>query len=330
MAHVFDSDFIQISTPIIYRIEGQLSFDIYIRRATNTYTKLFPRGEVIDLDRLATYEKKGVATLSVKKEDYKQYLFYVDEITRTLFERMDELSADDQTELVKELTNLTMFDMVMNLKVDENSVLNANRTVKGCIQMISNEPSALARLIKLMSRHPYVIRHALSTAVLAILLAQKENLKSEKSMVTVGVGALLHDIGMSRLGFDSEDEQDLSPEQWKELKEHPHLGKRILDSVKAVTPEIRMIVLQHHEQPNGKGYPNGLHGKEIYYLAKIVAIADVFAALVSRRPHREPISPLKALEIMMEEKGRFDPKLLKVFSTLFVGISDEAPPSKSA
>lgn len=81
---------------------------------------------------------------------------------------------------------------------------------------------------------------------------------------------------------------------------------------------MRSIVIQHHEQPNGQGYPNGLHDKQIYHLAKIVSIGDCFSALISKRPYRDAFTPIQAIAIMNEDRGKFDLKLLDLFSKIFV------------
>lgn len=121
--------------------------------------------------------------------------------------------------------------------------------------------------------------------------------------------------------FNAEEKDELLPAERKEIHQHPELGKRVLDSVKSINQEVRTIVIQHHEQPNGRGYPNALHEKQIYYLSKIVAIADSFSALLSVRPYREEaFTPIKAIEIMNEDRGKFDLHLLEQFSKIFIQV----------
>jgi HD-GYP domain-containing protein (c-di-GMP phosphodiesterase class II) len=72
-------------------------------------------------------------------------------------------------------------------------------------------------------------------------------------------------------------------------------------------------VSQHHEQMDGKGYPDSLKGKDISIFAKIIFIADVFEALTSERPFKKAISPTEALKEMSKMDGKFDPKILGHF-----------------
>ncbi|MDR3608338.1 MAG: HD domain-containing phosphohydrolase [Oligoflexia bacterium] len=319
MATIFDSEFVAVTTEVIRRIAGPLPFSIFIRRGENTYTKLFPKGEEVEAVRFASYETgKGVEDFFVHQDDYRQYLLYVEQVAHALFQQKSA-AGEQVVAVIKEMTNLTMLDLVVKKHVDGKSIGYAMTTIKGCIDVLANDPKSLFRVFRLLSRHPYLIKHALMTSVFALLLAKAENLESEKTLTTLGLGALLHDIGMSMMTFDPEERAELAGEERREIQTHPELAKRMLDSVKSVNPEVRMIVLQHHEQPNGRGYPNGLHDKQIYYLAKIVAIADCFSALLCVRPFRdEAFTPVKAIEVMVEDRGKFDLSLLDKFSKIFV------------
>jgi putative nucleotidyltransferase with HDIG domain len=321
MATIFDSEFVEVNTNILRRISGQLPFNVYIRRGENTYTKLFPKNEVVDLSRLEDYENaKNVKDFYVHHDDYRQYLLYVDQIAKLLFDKKNANSAE-VVGVIKEMTNLTMLELVVNKHVDAKSMEHAMTTIKGCIDVLANDPKSLFRVFRLLNGHPYMIKHALTTAVFALLLAKAEKLESEKTLTTLGLGALLHDIGMAMMTYNAEEKGELLPEERKELHQHPELGKRVLDSVKAINQEVRTIVIQHHEQPNGRGYPNGLHEKQIYYLSKIVAIADSFSALLSVRPYREEaFTSTKAIEVMLEDRGKFDMRLLDQFSKIFIKV----------
>lgn len=319
MATLFDSEFVEVNVNIIRKINGSLPFDVFIRRGENTYTKLFPKGEPPDQTRLSKYEnRKGVESFYVRHDDYKQYLLYVEQVANSLMKKKN-VDNEEVVDVVQEMANLTMLELVVNKHVDARSMGHAMTTVKGCLDVLAAEPKALMRIFRLLGQHPYMIKHAVQTSVFALLLAKLEKLESERTLLTLGIGCLVHDIGMAMLTFDPETKGELTPLERKEIYQHPELAKRMLDGVKSVNAEVKMIVLQHHEQPNGRGYPNGMHDKQIYYLSKIAAIADSFSALISQRPYRdEAFSPAKAIEIMNEDRGKFDLKLLEQFSKLFI------------
>jgi len=324
MTHKFDSEFIEISIPILKKISGKLQFDIFIKRATNTYTKLFQKGDVIETDRMEHYwVNKNLDKLSVNKNDYRQYLFYVEQLANRYHDNKKVFEPEEIVQITREMIDLTMLEMFVDYNINQESLTHASQAVQGCVDVLANDPKSLSIIFQHITSHPYLMKHSVATSIYSLMLARIEKCQSDRTFSRLGIGALVHDVGMSRVSFDPESKSELSSEEWKEIKEHPQIGKRIMDGVKGIPSEVREIVLQHHEQPNGMGYPNGLFDKNIYYLAKIVAVADSFSALTSKRPYQGSFPPLKALEIMHIDQGKFDRKLLKSFSTLFIHLKED-------
>ncbi len=133
-------------------------------------------------------------------------------------------------------------------------------------------------------------------------------------------GGYLHDIG--KVGIPDAvllKVGQLSPEEWMIMRQHVLIGERIcqpLRTMQGVVPIIR----HHHERWDGSGYPDGLKGNEIPYLAQIFQLIDIYDALTSERPYKPAFSPEQALKIMMEEtaKGWRNPDLMEKFSN-FIG-----------
>lgn len=128
---------------------------------------------------------------------------------------------------------------------------------------------------------------------------------------TVG---LLHDIG--KIAVDEKvlnKNQELTDAEWVELKRHPEVGYRILNTVDEMS-EIAKIVLYHHERWDGKGYPKGLHGVQIPLLSRIISIADAYDAMTSIRTYGSALSSESAAVQLLSNAGsQFDPELAKVF-----------------
>ncbi len=118
----------------------------------------------------------------------------------------------------------------------------------------------------------------------------------------LGEGALLHDLGealvppeiLSKPGpFDGDE--------WQVVKQHPQVGADLLSAHGSVNEITRWAVLGHHERLDGGGYPYGLRGGEVALPARIVALADVYVALTTQRPHRPALRSFDALGIMRTE-----------------------------
>ncbi len=128
--------------------------------------------------------------------------------------------------------------------------------------------------------------------------------------------APLHDVG--KLGIPDRillKPGKLDPDEWKIMQQHATFGGSILEGAKAGYLKLgEVIALTHHEKWDGSGYPNGLKGKEIPKVGQIVAIADVFDALTTKRPYKEPFSLEKSYAIIEEGRGNhFDPTVVDAF-----------------
>lgn len=128
--------------------------------------------------------------------------------------------------------------------------------------------------------------------------------------------APMHDVG--KIGIPDAILQHpgaLDEAQWEVMRQHTLIGAEIIgDDGSAFLRMAREIALNHHEKWNGSGYPHGIAGEAIPVSARIVAIADVFDALTSRRPYKEPWSVSEALDLIRRERGEhFDPELVDAF-----------------
>ena len=105
----------------------------------------------------------------------------------------------------------------------------------------------------------------------------------------------------------------LTEKEYEEIKRHPQIGADILRPVQFLQ-NIIPLIFHHHERWDGKGYPSGLKGEDIPLGARIIAIADVYQALISDRPYRRALSQDRVMEIIKSEAGaQFDPKIVDVF-----------------
>jgi putative two-component system response regulator len=132
----------------------------------------------------------------------------------------------------------------------------------------------------------------------------------------IRLAAPMHDIG--KIGVADailKKPGKLTDDEFNQIKEHTTIGARILEGSQiALLNLARDIALHHHERWDGGGYPQGLHGEDIPICARIVAICDVYDALVSDRVYRPALPEDKALTIMKEGRGtHFDPRILDIF-----------------
>lgn len=163
------------------------------------------------------------------------------------------------------------------------------------------------------SRDRYTYKHLERVVNYCQVFADYVDLSPEDKKRLI-YGAYLHDIG--KINVSKEiliSSRALSPEEWEEMKKHPGDSADIIRQIGGME-HIIPVVLQHHEKVDGSGYPNGLKGSEIHYLAKMLAIADGFDAMTNKRPYQEKRTFEEAFEELHRCKGKhFDKELAQQF-----------------
>jgi putative two-component system response regulator len=125
---------------------------------------------------------------------------------------------------------------------------------------------------------------------------------SEKEMEALRYGGVLHDIGKIAVpGEILNKPGPLSAEEWIVMKTHPVAGYNICLPLKKNLGYALEVIRHHHEKLDGSGYPDGLKDEEISPAARIMAVVDIYDALVTDRPYREGMSSEKAVEILKQE-----------------------------
>jgi len=138
----------------------------------------------------------------------------------------------------------------------------------------------------------------------------------EKVAENVLYAAPMHDVG--KIGIPDHillKPGKLDDDEWVVMKTHTTIGGRILAGADSIFLRLgEVVAMTHHERWDGSGYPRGLKGKQIPLVGRIVAIADVFDALTSRRPYKEPFSVDRSLEIIKQGRdAHFDPEVVDAF-----------------
>ena len=153
---------------------------------------------------------------------------------------------------------------------------------------------------------------------LTVALAQRFGIAGDE-LDHIRRGATLHDIGkmavpdavLGKVGRLDEDD-------WEQIKRHPEMAVRMLDGISYLEPAL-VIPWCHHERWDGSGYPRGLQGEDIPFPARLFAVVDVYDALTSERPYREPMTTTAALAQIERESGtHFDPRVVSEFVSMMV------------
>jgi HD-GYP domain-containing protein (c-di-GMP phosphodiesterase class II) len=195
------------------------------------------------------------------------------------------------------------------------------KSVVCVVENILTDDATNKHLLKLTDYDYNTYVHSVNVGVLALSLAKELFKKQNRhDMHALGAGFFLHDLG--KVAIDEgiiNKPGKLTDEEMAIMRRHPGMGFKLLHETKQITEESRLIVLQHHERYNGSGYPRGLRGSEIHIYGRICSVADVFDALVSKRPYKAQKKPFEALKIMKEEMiDHFQKEVFQTFVLLFI------------
>ena len=185
------------------------------------------------------------------------------------------------------------------------------------VSQVSSKSDISVDLFDLRSFDDYTFHHSVNVAVYAAAVGKKMNLSLEE-MSNLVTAALCHDLGKSRIPENIINKPGkLSDEEFNLIKSHPQFSYDILYGKSEVPSIVRKAVLMHHENENGSGYPKGVSGEQIPLIAKIIHAVDVYDALTSKRPYKDPYAPADAFEYMIGGIGlQFDEKVVNVMMTV--------------
>ncbi|PYG87064.1 putative nucleotidyltransferase with HDIG domain [Ruminiclostridium sufflavum DSM 19573] len=199
-------------------------------------------------------------------------------------------------------------------KEDKIEISRVFPIVENILEAVFSSQNSILSLTGFRGEGDYFQLHALDVCIYSLIAAKVMNLSYEDTVI-LGFGALLHDIGKTRVPDRILNKKGkLTDEEFDEVKKHSECGYQILIKCPQINSDIVRIVLQHHERCDGSGYPNNLKDRDIHLLSKIVAIADIYDALTSDRVYRKKVLPHEAAEYLLcISNTLIDPHIAKVF-----------------
>ncbi|HXF73036.1 MAG TPA: HD-GYP domain-containing protein [Actinomycetota bacterium] len=194
----------------------------------------------------------------------------------------------------------------------------ARRLTEHLAERISADPAQALLLTTVKSYDEYTFHHMVNVCVLAIALAQAVGLEHER-VITLGIGALLHDVGKVRVPQEVLQHQGkLDEEQWRLIQRHPVDGAGLVFvTSRDLLHPAAAVVLEHHVAFDASGYPPLGARRPPSLPARLVSVVDCFDAVTSKRPYRAAEERRQALALLQAGAGRgFDPRLVRAFLRL--------------
>ncbi len=182
------------------------------------------------------------------------------------------------------------------------------------VQELSARKDAIYNMRDIKIYEDYTYFHSLNVAILSVILGIPYGMGQDE-LTDLALAGFLHDIGKRYVEPEVlSAKRMLTDEERVLIVQHPKLGYEFLQKHYSFPQEVCGNVLEHHEWYNGCGYPLRRSGAEIPLFARIVKMADVFDAMTSKLPYRDPLEPSIAAEYILENAGaEFDPELVGIF-----------------
>ncbi len=217
---------------------------------------------------------------------------------------------------------------VLELKQKNAALETANENILEMARQLTEtyDGTLEALVLALDARDHETKGHSFRVAQYVMAIARKLHVEEHtQEWIDMQRGALLHDVG--KIGvpdFILHKPGPLTPEEWNDMKRHPHIGHEMLRDISFLAGAAE-IVHCHHERFDGKGYPRGLMGDEVPLGARVFAVADAFDAMTSDRPYRKALPPEMAREEMVRHSGtQFDPEVVQAFLLVYEQVSRKA------
>ncbi|WP_112181751.1 HD-GYP domain-containing protein [Paraliobacillus zengyii] len=196
----------------------------------------------------------------------------------------------------------------------EKTNVKMDNLVNTMVNQIQRNDEVLSIMSDIFISDDYVFSHSVNVTIYSLALANELKLNNKK-IKSLGLGAMLHDVGKVFIPEGVLNKTGkLTEEEFAIIQAHPEMGFEFLRQSSSVPLLVAHCAFQHHERLDGSGYPRGLKGNEIHQFGKILGVADVFDAVTSNRVYRDAMLPQEGLEILYAGSGTlFDQEMVRTF-----------------
>jgi len=299
----------RITSQFLHRLRQQGTFEVMVDSSEQPVS---PKKPAADRPRIVRHLDDLIAHMGTMNLPQRQQTGPRPQLPLRDFRAEQERGREAYRRSVDQTTN-----MMNDIKAGRcRSASSARNMIAGYLEFLSLDSSLLPMIVKLQDkRNEYLFEHSINVALLAMSASAELGLPSAE-IVEIGLGALLQDVGMLTVPDDLRfAPRWLTGKEREEIQRHPMYTLRNLDAMDGLSQTSLLIPYQAHERTDASGYPHGQSLSATHPTARIVAIADVYAALCSTRPQRNAHSPYEAMNILLQDthRGRFDSQAMRHF-----------------
>ncbi len=334
----FEEDEGYMSLPLRNLTPGlKVPFDVFVKTIAKefmkpNYVKCCERGDVFQKDWHLKLHELGIPFVYLSLQD-------IAEVQQYLYHNIEMVLADETLDTLEkgvricDATHLWTFNFFNSDEARTAKEIKAGlKFLDTLFKVIGGDHHSFLSLTEIKYHSFHLYTHCLNVCLLGLAFTIFLGWSWEK-VQEFALGALIHDIGLTKTPRNIlEKNGPITEEELAQVKRHPLEGVRMLQASAHLSWESLQMIMQHHENADGSGYPEGLKSENIHDWAKILRILDTYEAMTADRPWRPAKEPKEALWVMRNdwEKGKvFDRNYVKTFILFLADISRAQPQPKA-
>ena len=288
-------------------------FDLFFKQVSGQFVLYRAANFPFHASDLEAMQRRGIRTLYISNGSIAEYEKYLHD---------QVLTATDATPTARYCAVRDVNRSVFLNALKEKSVGKvldvASTLAEELAEVVCNQEATICNLFKVMNHDYYTYTHVTNVCVYALALAQELGISDRKEMCELATGALLHDLGKRHIPTEILNKKgQLSLEERTLINAHPQTGFAEVCQREDLTWAQLMMIYQHHERIDGRGYPAKVAGDEILPWSRLCSIVDVHDALSSYRPYRPPMRTAELCEYFKSLSGKsFDQEMVKCWISL--------------
>lgn len=297
----------------LLQIGSKVTVDIFIRHQTN-FILFLKKGSTWTESEVENLHQAGIQQVYCGS-DYARALMANAQTALDRIMSDPSKTVDDKASFVYQSV-LSAWETAFRNPSSVKELKLAVGFIGDTADFVVKERAAFGKLFDSSELQMTEQNHGLHCVLYAVKLARHLGYTSRNELQELAIAALFHDIGKSKIPVHIlEKPGPLSDPEWEEIKKHPRYGSEIASKFPGLINErVRRIILQHHERPDGSGYPQGLFADDIDMFARILHIADTFDSMTAERNYCIRKQPMVAMQELLEnERNASERRLLIAF-----------------
>lgn len=305
--------------------EKVLDTAIYLK-IDGKFLKFKHAGDFIEDEKFNFFIQKNLKNIYVLEEEIEAFMAWISEKRKEVVDSIVAEVGEEHREVVEKNEDIRerVFDTFTDLEIDSGIVDILQEQVNEFISEVKEIDLSKAVLTKMLKHNASTADHALNVANVALYMAMVLGHGNYQVLEDIYMGAIFHDYYKMKIPPEVlANKQNFQYAQ--AMEEHPKKSAASVRKLEGIRAEVIKIIEQHHEQYNGTGYPAKLKGDQIFGLAKIVSMANIFDNIVLENKNKSKKEKYRAaIKILEYDKGKqFDPDLIvKVITPLKLAYGD--------